>query len=86
MKTPKTIDVPSVILNDKTSAKLFLAADFLHFLNNQKIKVRLHLSSLRSAYGNFFQFFHNIQIIEKFVPLKNNGDELQIDFIATFYA
>jgi len=81
MKSQKTIDTSSIILNDKTSARLFLAADFLHFLNNQNLKVRLHLNSQRSAYGNFFQFFPNIQINEKFVPLKNNGDELQIDFI-----
>ncbi len=81
MTTENMNKTPSIILNDKTRTKLFFASDFLFFLNSKKLNIRLHLNHARSLYGNYFQFFPNIQVMERYVPVKNNGNEIHIDFI-----
>lgn len=66
---------------DETEGRLFLAAEFLHFLNNLNEQVRLLLpqESIR-LYGRYFDLFPKIEIQTK----KSSGHRKSADVVLRF--
>jgi len=72
----------TLYLYDHTKNKLFLAAEFLSFLNHRPQTVKLMLLKNSPAdYGAFFRFFPNIEIQHQEEQTEFFSDRLTIRFI-----